>query len=31
MKTLKKEEVNGSVYQNLTDLRQALGDFFETT
>lgn len=31
MKTLKKEEVNGRTYQDLNDLRQCLGEFFEST
>jgi len=31
LKTLTKEGVKGTAYQNLTELRQRVGDFFETT
>ena len=31
MKTLKKEEVNGRTYQDLNELRERLGEFFEST
>jgi len=30
MKTLKQEEVDGSVYRNITDARSAIGEFIET-
>ena len=30
-KTLKKEKVNGSAYQDIADLRQRLCKFFEST